>query len=494
MILPIQIKAIFLLFLLFLSFYSTAAYLKSGDLRLRYDLQMLADYGVISTPLTTWPLSWRDIQRALGEYESEPTFEPLLSSYQRVKDEAEHQARTDSIAVKGMATIATQEHSLLSRYSNYTRDEASLALRGDWQGESGFISLNASISHNNASTELLFNQSAAALALGNWLIALDRVDRWWGPGYEGSLILSNNARPIPKIVLQRQDSTPFESPWLSWLGPWHLITFVGQLEEDRYVPKAKIFGLRLTMKPLPTLEIGLSRAAQFGGRGRPEDLSTFFNMLAGFDNGPTDGHTSKEEEPGNQLAGYDLRWGPIFGAPLALYLQIIGEDESNALPTAKMHLLGIEGWGGDHSGSFRWHLEYSDTATIRGLSLNPEYRFNTSYNHHLYQSGYHYDDQAIGHSVGGDSRLYSLGVSWIESNGTIWDILMNKGNLNRDGSGVNPLSPDHQELRSVGIGYNRILTSRMGLECHLGWQKVINLNILQKNEDITSFCVVNVGL
>ena len=31
-------------------------------------------------------------------------------------------------------------------------------------------------------------------------LRLSVTDRWWGPGWDGSLILSNNARPIPAIT------------------------------------------------------------------------------------------------------------------------------------------------------------------------------------------------------------------------------------------------------------------------------------------------------
>jgi hypothetical protein len=46
--------------------------------------------------------------------------------------------------------------------------------------------------------------------LGNWSTSLGKVDRWWGPGWDGSLILSTNARPIPAISLDRRIAEPFE--------------------------------------------------------------------------------------------------------------------------------------------------------------------------------------------------------------------------------------------------------------------------------------------
>jgi len=36
-----------------------------GDIGLRHDIQVLADYGAISGPITTWPLSWDALEADL---------------------------------------------------------------------------------------------------------------------------------------------------------------------------------------------------------------------------------------------------------------------------------------------------------------------------------------------------------------------------------------------------------------------------------------------
>ena len=59
--------------------------------------------------------------------------------------------------------------------------------------------------------------SYLAARLGNWSGSLGKIDRWWGPGWDGSLILSTNARPLPAISIDRIVSEPFETPWLSWI-------------------------------------------------------------------------------------------------------------------------------------------------------------------------------------------------------------------------------------------------------------------------------------
>ncbi|MBK6675042.1 MAG: hypothetical protein IPG49_16920 [Proteobacteria bacterium] len=42
--------------------------------------------------------------------------------------------------------------------------------------------------------DIRFDGSEATARWGNWLFSANQMDRWWGPGRDGSLILSTNAR------------------------------------------------------------------------------------------------------------------------------------------------------------------------------------------------------------------------------------------------------------------------------------------------------------
>ena len=62
-------------------------------------------------------------------------------------------------------------------------------------------------------------------------------------------------------------------------------------------------------------------------------------MIAGNDNVGLD--ATPENEPGNQMAGFDMRWNsPIGNLPYAIYAQYIGEDESSYLPAKYLAQLG----------------------------------------------------------------------------------------------------------------------------------------------------------
>lgn len=50
------------------------------------------------------------------------------------------------------------------------------------------------------------------------------------------------------------------------------------------VPHTKIIGGRFTFSPFQSLELGALRIMQWGGEGRPESLSNFWDGLTGKDN------------------------------------------------------------------------------------------------------------------------------------------------------------------------------------------------------------------
>lgn len=92
----------------------------------------------------------------------------------------------------------------------------------------------------------------------NMEIEAGRDTMWWGQGYHGSLLLSNNAFPLDMLKLT--NPTPFLLPWyFSYFGPFKYTIFVARLEDDRVdFPHPLLGGMRLNFKPIPTLELGLS--------------------------------------------------------------------------------------------------------------------------------------------------------------------------------------------------------------------------------------------
>ncbi|MGH8497164.1 MAG: capsule assembly Wzi family protein [Gammaproteobacteria bacterium] len=437
---------------------SGAAYggpwLGPGDLALRHDVQLLADAGVIDGPVTSWPMSWGEVSRSFADVDSADLSAAELEAFRRVRDRARAAMRIDTVEIDARLAVA-EDPRRLRTFEATPRESAEIESGAEWTGERFAWNLQVQkVAGPDDGKNVRLDGSYAGVVLGNFMFSAGAMDRWWGPGWEGSLILSNNPRPIPAFSVERNFSDPFETKWLRWIGPWTASLVWGQLEHDRDVPNARFFGLRVAFKPLRDLEIALSRSAQWCGAGRPCNAGTFTDLLLGRDNRGND--VTFENEPGNQLAGLDLRWAsPFSELPYAIYGQLIGEDEAGGFPSEFLGLYGLEAWGSSQRwGSYRVHLEFADTACG---STGSDPKFDCAYNHGIYQDGYRYRERSIGHSIDNDARILSLGATLVEPDGDSWNVLVRGGKLNRAGAPdpANSVARTEQKLANIEISHTQ---------------------------------------
>jgi hypothetical protein len=448
-------RSLFLLFALFASSVFAGPSLLPGDLALRHDIQRLADYGVISGTVTTWPLAWGPVLQDIESADAMNLPPAVADALARVKQRADWATRTEELKFNtelGIADNATRIRS----FQDTPRGRGEVSVGVSWIGEWFAADLNAQyVDSAQDDEEVRADNSMIGVVAGNWSIAASTQQRWWGPGWDGSIILSNNARPIPSLMIDRVFTDAFESKWLSWIGPWDLSVMFGQLEQERHVPDTRFFGMRVNFRPIPSLEIGLSRTAQWCGEGRPCDAGTFGDLLLGRDNRGDD-DLDAFTEPGNQLAGIDFRWAPtLFGSPVALYGQFIGEDEAGGFPSRYLGQLGVE-WSGYlfDRWSSRVFAEYSGTSCQFHESSK---RYNCGYNHSIYQTGYRYRERAIGHGADNDAALASVGLILVDAADTQWRALLRVGELNAGGSADsrNTLTPTAQDIASIDVSHSR---------------------------------------
>jgi hypothetical protein len=425
-------------------------WIEPGDSRLRHDLQLLADTGIVRAPLTAWPVSWPEIVRDIRDVRPEQQVPHVAAALARVRREAGVATRLGELDIE--ASIAGSERPMaLRRFGEVPRSSGEISLAAESMASAFAFRVEVTgAADPDDGDEFRPDGSYVAWVAGNWMLHAGYVDRWWGPGWEGSLIYGNNQRPIPSITIERNYSDAFEHPWLQWIGQWRFVATMGQLEDDREdAPNAQLFGLRATWKPHPRLEVGINRSAQWCGDGRPCDLDAFWDLLIGNDN-----DQALEDQPGNQLGGFDARWS-IPGAPVAVYAQAIGEDEANFMPSKYLGMAGVEIWGGRGERSWRIHLEAADT-TCNFYSSEPAY--GCAYQNNIYFDGYQYLDRSIGHALDGDSRQIAAGALLADGDGNSWELALQDARLNRQGANdVHSVSPVPDELRSLDLHHRRAL-------------------------------------
>jgi hypothetical protein len=422
-----------------------------GDARLRHDIELLADAGIIRAPVTAWPMSWGEVARDVSGARLDADAPGWMqAALERVQGSARRAQRTGSL--EWNARIAASEAPMaLRRFGDTPRESGEVSAGAQFTGRRFAYRLQATaVVDPDDDKEFRADGSYVAAVLGNWMLHAGNIDRWWGPGWEGSLILGTNARPLPSITFERNYSDPSQHPALAWIGRWRFVTTMGQFEGSRDdAPDARFFGARFTVKPLQQLEIGISRSAQWCGDGRPCSASTFWDLIVGNDN-----DQPSEEQPGNQMGGFDLRWA-IPRVPVALYAQAIGEDEAGFFPSKYLGLGGAEVWGGFGDWSWRAHVEYADTACDFAKS---EETFGCAYRNAIYSDGYQYRNRSLGHALDGDSEQWAGGLMLVDGEGRRWELAFQDARVNRAGANpVHSVALDRTDIRSADLYHRRAL-------------------------------------
>ena len=405
------------------------------NLMLRNDIQLLVDSGVINIPITTWPLAWGDIAYNLSKTEKELTLLEL-SALQRIKValyEEEMGGLSGSTALK-----------LAKNPERITWFNDSVAAKSEIEAETTYLGkrLALNIHVNKQSGETVFDDSYIAMAIGDYTLSLGAKKNWWGPGWGGSLIQSTNTRPIPSISFERNFSDPFESKFLSWIGPWDLSAMIGEMEQD-----TNFFGMRVGFRPKRNLELGLSTSALFCGENRSCGLSGLGKTLLDRDI-TIDGADPSVQKSGYQLAGIDFRSSHKFrNFPIAAYGQLIGEEISDY-----MGLFGLETWGSvNESGWLESYRVFIESSSTHCQFFNP--KAGCAYHSPLYPNGYWHKGGNIGHSSDGDSIMLTLGALFIGENAQLIKSSLSVGQLNRNSNSLYTLTPQKTDYFNFGLGY-----------------------------------------
>lgn len=217
------------------------------------------------------------------------------------------------------------------------------------------------------------------LTLGGGGLALEvgRDENWFGPGYRGATVLTNNARNFDQIKLWSPE--PLDVAWIKqYLGDikYALLfsrfdkTGSGSSERQPYLA-----GLKLAIKPADWWELGANFVRQFGGPGFQGSPDTLFG-------GGLNDHS-------NSIAGLDLRFRIPWLRNTELYGEFSGEDNAGGVwPIVESYVAGlfIPCLTGSCQDDFRFEYFFGS------VMLYGDWQFPT---------GYSYHGMTPGHSQGG---------------------------------------------------------------------------------------------
>lgn len=375
------------------------------DIGVRSDIAWLSDAGGLDLVVTHWPLPRRAVRQALDRLPTslEPGLAAARDRVRRALDadtgaQASLRLQNRDDALTGYGDDATRGSSVAVRSATLALDR--LALQAGVRLDS--------LGGPDGRPQLRLDDTALATeALGvQWQAFAHRA--WWGPGWQSSLVLGNNAPAFKGVGLQRASAGRSASPWWSWMGPWTAEMFIAQTEDVASPADPWLVGQRLTLRPFSHLELAFTRTAQWGGHGRPQGLHSFLDMLTGRGVN-ADSTPQQAADPANEMAGVDVRLGCPGGVRCAAYLQLIGEDRAGVLPSRYLGLYGLEAWSAD--GSRRFFAEYAETGCR--APVGAPFLRGCAYRNYAYPDGYTSGGRWLGASVGPDARLFTFG--WVDA-------------------------------------------------------------------------------
>ncbi len=424
-----------------------APWMEPGDVQVREDVERLKAARIINGPTNTWPLPWAvmvDLATAAEDTQLAPDLRAAAKRLTSVSALAD-QASSGEVRVS-----YTGRPALIRDFGAGARENLDASVRVTQQIGNLFVSVGGGYRRHQRGNDWHADQTYAAYKLGNWAFYGGYVDQWWGPGNSGSLLFSTSARPIPKIGFKRLQAHPIDFPVLRWLGPWRFDAFVGDLGKRRDFDHAKVIALRFNFEPVPGLEIGLNRALQLCGKNWPCSLKTIGKAFTGFGNAD---NTGTPNEPGNQIAGYDISYTTRIGPVTArFYGEMEAEDEDNIVIDKYARMAGAKFSGPLGGDGASWELggEWTDTYAWE-LTTGKRYA-GVVYRNFIYFDGFTYRDRPIGNSIDGDLKLLSFDAAITDAKNRRYYGSFRRANLNVTGRPDHRLSSTPEDINIGTLG------------------------------------------
>jgi len=393
-----------------------------GDNQLRADIELLQAWGVVDDITTQWPLPWQSLWADLAASDLSAQPESVRAAAQRV------QARVQAAMAPGLSSWASIDAASKTNpvygFDGMGRGQgqAQLSLEGSSGAFSGRLSLGAfSQNFRGNTTKLTADGSYGAVQVRGALVYLGYLDHWWGPGQISALQLSNNARPMPQVGIQRAQTTASSLPVLKWLGPWQAEFFLGYLDGPRLQTDTYYSGARLTIHPINGFEAAIARTEEFCGQGHAcVPIRDYFH----FSNNPFSVNATSDE------LAFDFKYsGTAENLPYQIYLQLMNEDYTLFNHSGTSHLFGASIFLPMPENPLKLTAEFTDSISTHHPFSFGDYIYGFSYTNGTFPDGMRYRGRTLGFSLDDDSTLLSIQGSWTDSDGWFYELALHHANV-----------------------------------------------------------------
>ena len=361
-------------------------WINTTDIGLRSDIETLSDIGVITTPITTYPLIWAGIIRDLDKKDIREVPKQYKDMYWRVKSAGKESLNSAQNRIVKLSLASSEQ--VFRSFGDSSRNKGELTASNSNMNKYFAWNVQVNRVYNPYDQDSFhYDGSYAAVVLGNWIATLGKVEKWWGASWDSANLLSNNAKQPLGISLDRNYAEPIDFPVLNWLGPWSFSGFVGELDDKRAVDNPKLTGVSLTFKPFKSLEASIRSTSIAGGSSSNYAVESDNKVLTGLD--------FRISLPTHLLLPKDV------SLPSNLYFSVTDEDQESQFSS---QLVGI-------SSSFKlfnqdWRVYLESTKTYG----SGDDAFNTTYEDGFYRTGYRYEYRSIGSTYDSDSKVTTFGL------------------------------------------------------------------------------------
>ena len=393
-----------------------------GDNQLRADIEILAAAGVIDGITSQWPLPWNSLYQEIRDADLSQAPAQVRAAAARLLSEASNATKPGYSAQ--IQNDVTNSPSVVRGFDSLGRGDgqSQASLSYSSSDFAGRISLGGFVQNfgNGTQTKVMPDESYLAVKLGGALIYGGWLSHWWGPGWISALSLSNNARPMPQVGVQRLETSASTWPILEWLGPWQGEFFVGMLDGPRLQKNTIYDGLRFTVNPMPGLEIGLARTDQICGQDHPCSPAYYFEL----------GNSPNNVDKTNDEGVIDVKISHDFwGVPAQFYLQLMNEDSSPVTHSGTSHLFGSSVFLPTVGNQLRLTFEYTTSLSTTDIFSFGTYIYGFSYTNGGYPDGMRYRGRTLGFSLDDDSTLASLQAAWSDQSGRFYELSLHHASL-----------------------------------------------------------------
>lgn len=332
---------------------------------------------------------------------------------------------------------------------------------------------DAADENEGADSEISLRKGYVKLTVFNLELEAGRDSLWWGPGYHGALLMSNNARPFDLIKLSNPE--PVLLPWIfSWLGPAQFNLIFSQLNDERTgseLANPFLYGLRLDIKPHPYLELGATHLVLFGGPER-RDLSFEDILKTLYSNTNRDGQktdSNQEIAVDFALTFPNIKNYVLLADGLKIYCEI-GAEDTGFLPDRRAYI-----------GGFALYKPFAlERAVLRGeyANLSPNSVPGAWYDHGSYPM--RYEGNLFGHHAGNDSEDFF--VEWSQD----FEKFFYKLGFDRERNGFQTkISTEAKNQYSGEVGYRVNSNSKVTLR--YAYEEIDNVGNVEDERERNHF-------